>query len=189
MKKAVMGFLGAMLILSLAACTPTSEKNKTGEVKQTEAAEAPKSAQGPGVVTDRPGDPDAPVLEVISIYTVSEDGSKVEGTMESVEELTAQALVDLLIQYEVLDEGTTAVNFEAEGELEAEAAGPGMANSESTRYEHGTLELSQFPEDASELKLQAVANTFIENMFIENVTIQVDGETLVENQEFVEAGK
>ena len=34
MKKLVMGLLGAMMILSLAACTPTTEKNKTGEVKE-----------------------------------------------------------------------------------------------------------------------------------------------------------
>ena len=33
MKKLVMGLLGAMMILSLVACTPTTEKNKTGEVK------------------------------------------------------------------------------------------------------------------------------------------------------------
>lgn len=29
MKKLVMGLLGAMMILSLVACTPTTEKNKT----------------------------------------------------------------------------------------------------------------------------------------------------------------
>ena len=42
-----------MMVFSLAACTPTTEKNKTGEVKQTEAAQAPTSKQGPGVVTDK----------------------------------------------------------------------------------------------------------------------------------------
>ena len=33
MKKLVMGLLGAMMILSLAACTPTTEKNKTGRCR------------------------------------------------------------------------------------------------------------------------------------------------------------
>ena len=52
MKKAVMGLIGAMMVFSLAACTPTTEKNKTGEVKQLETGSV-TSTQGPGVVTDR----------------------------------------------------------------------------------------------------------------------------------------
>ncbi|WP_182436931.1 hypothetical protein [Clostridium sp. OF09-36] len=96
-----------MMILSLAACTPTTEKNKTGEVKEpeTEAVETTADA-GPGVVTGRPVDQDAPDLTMVSVYSVSEDGSKIEGTMDSVETLDAQSLTDLLIQYGVLDDGT-----------------------------------------------------------------------------------
>ena len=37
---------------------------------------------------------------MVSVYSVSKDGSKIEGTMDSVETLDAQSLVDLLIQYE-----------------------------------------------------------------------------------------
>ena len=83
MKKAVMCFIGAMMVLSLAACTPTMEKHKVGEVQNSDMA-VPKSTQGPGVVTDKTPDLDAPDLDIISIYTVSEDGSKLEGTMEGV---------------------------------------------------------------------------------------------------------
>lgn len=195
MKKAVMCFVGAMMILSLAACTPTTEKNKTGEVKQTEAATAPKSTQGPGVVTDRMPDLDAPDLQVISVYNVSEDGTRLEGTMDAVETMDPQALVDLLIQYQVLDEGTTAVSFAAEGTPTSEEVGPGMVKipgfeMSSNLKQNGTLELNQFPDDAQkDLKLQAVANTFIENMDVLYMTITVDGETLAENMSFVDAGK
>ena len=83
MKKAVMCFIGAMMVLSLAACTPTMEKHKVGEVQNSDMT-VPKSTQGPGVVTDKTPDLDAPDLDIISIYTVSEDGSKLEGTMEGV---------------------------------------------------------------------------------------------------------
>lgn len=102
MKKLVMGLLGAMMILSLAACTPTTEKNKTGEVKEPQQEEVVESTAdaGPGVVTGRPVDQDAPDLTMVSVYSVSEDGSKIEGTMDSVEILDAQSLVDLLVQYE-----------------------------------------------------------------------------------------
>ncbi len=187
MKRAVMGFLGALMILSLAACTPTTEKNKTGQVKETEA-EVTKSKEGSGVVTDKPIDKDAPDLDIISIYTVSEDGSKLEGTMDGVEARDAQSLVDLLVQYGVLEDGTKAVSFEKEGTAASQVTGPG-ASEASSLSEYGTLELSQFPEEHREMKLQAVANTFIENMDVLYLTISVDGEVLVENVDFEDAGK
>lgn len=185
MRKAIMCFIGAMMILSLAACTPTTEKNKTGEVKQTEAATT-APAKNP--------DPNAPELDVVSIYTVSADGSKLEGTMDAVEELNEQTLVDLLIRYGVLAEGTEAVSFTAEGEPSSEAVGPGVvkvpgAAETSTTKEYGTLELNQVPDVKDDMMLQAVANTFIENMDVVYMTIKVDGEVIGENMTMMEPGK
>lgn len=189
MKKLVMGLMGAMMILSLAACTPTTEKNKTGEVKEpeTEAVETTADA-GPGVVTGRPVDQDAPDLTMVSVYSVSEDGSKIEGTMDSVETLDAQSLTDLLIQYGVLDDGTKAVSFTTEESVASTEAGPGVS-ADSTVAEKATLELSQFPSENQEKVLQAVANTFCENMNAETITIKVDGQTLAEGLSFEDAGK
>ncbi|MDD3254025.1 MAG: hypothetical protein PHV18_15925 [Lachnospiraceae bacterium] len=202
MKKTIMRFIGAMMILSLAACTPTTEKNKTGEVKQTEAVQTAaaknsgtKQPAKSGVAAERGGDSDAPNLDVISIYHVSEDGTKLAGTMESIETMEAQPLVDLLIQYGSLPEGTKAVSFAAEGEPASVEAGPGMVappgfTISSNMKENGTLELSQIAEDAQkDLKLQAVANTFLENMDVMNLTIKVNGKTVGENMTFVDAGK
>ncbi len=184
MKKVIMCFIGAMMVLSLAACTPTTEKNKTGEVKQTEAAQK---------VDEKRPDPNAPVLDVVSIYTVSEDGSKLEGTMDAVEELNENTLIELLIQYGVLAEGTTAVSFSAEGEPSSQAVGPGVAaaaaDSSSNTKEYGVLDLNQFPDVKDDMLLQAVANTFIENMDVVYMTISVEGEVVAENLSHVEAGK
>ena len=189
MKKLVMGLMGAMMILSLAACTPTTEKNKTGEVKEpeTEAVETTADA-GPGVVTGRPVDQDAPDLKMVSIYSVSEDGSKIEGSMDSVETLDAQSLVDLLVQYGVLDDGTKAVSFTTEGSAASQEAGPGVS-ADTTMAEKATLELSQFPSENQEKVLQAVANTFCENMDTETITIKAGGQTLAEGLSFADAGK
>lgn len=186
MKKVIMCFIGAMMILSLTACTPTTEKNKTGEVVQTEAAET--------TVPEKNPDPTAPELDVVSVYTVSADGSKLEGTMDAVDELSAQALVDMLIQYGVLDEGTEAVDFTAEGEPSSEAVGPGVVKvpgveTQNNAKEYGTLELNQIPDAKDEMALQAIANTFLENMDVTYMTIIVDGETVGENMTMVEAGK
>ena len=50
--------------------------------------------------------------------------------------------------------------------------------------------MSQFPEGAqSEMKLQAVANTFIENMKLVYLTVTADGQTLGENMTFEVTGK
>lgn len=145
-------------------------------------------------IADKNPDPTAPELDVVSIYTVSEDGSRLEGTMDAVEELNEQTLVDLLVQYGVLEDGTKAVNFTAEGEPASGEVGPGMVapagfTVESNLKEYGTLELNQFPTDQKELKLQAVANTFIENMDVIYLTIKVDGEVAAENLSLVDAGK
>ena len=168
MKKLVMGLLGAMMILSLVACTPTTEKNKTGEVKEPQQEEVVESTAdaGPGVVTGRPVDQEAPDLTMVSVYSVSEDGSKIEGTMDSVETLDAQSLVDLASQ----------------------EAGPGVT-ADTTMAEKATLELSQFPSENQEKVLQAVANTFCENLDTETITIKADGQTLAEGLSFVDAGK
>lgn len=179
MRKAIMCFIGAMMILSLAACTPTTEKGKTGEVKETQAA---------GGVMEKTPDPNAPELDVVSIYTVSEDGSKLEGTMDAVEELNEKALVDLLIQYGVLAEGTEAVSFTTEGQAASKEVGPGVS-ADSSKSEYGVLELNQFPAEQQELKLQAVANTFIENMDVVYMTIKVNGEVVAENLALVDAGR
>lgn len=186
MKKAFMCVIGAMMILSLAACTPTTEKAKTGEVKQTQAAK--------NGIADKNPDPDAPKLEVVSVYTVSEDGTKLDATMEAIEEKNEQTLVDLLVQYGVLEEGTKALGFTAEGEPASKEVGPAMVappgfEVESNLKEYGTLNLSQLPSGDQEMKLQAVANTFIENMSVIYLTVQVNGETVAENLTQVDAGK
>lgn len=189
MKKLVMGLLGAMMILSLAACTPTTEKNKTGEVKEPQQEDVVESTAdaGPGVVTGRPVDEDAPDLTMVSVYSIGEDG-KIAGTMDSVETLDAQSLVDLLAQYGVLDDGTKAVSFTTEGTAASQEAGPGVT-SDTTVAATATLELSQFPSENQEQVLQAVANTFCENMDTETITIKADGQTLAENLSFVDIGK
>ena len=81
MKKLVMGLLGAMMILSLAACTPTTEKNKTGEVKEPQQEEVVESTAARAIRAMSKERPDAakPADQLIrmrrilpwSLYTVS----------------------------------------------------------------------------------------------------------------------
>lgn len=194
MKRMLMLAAGAVLVLSLAACTPTPEKGRTGEVAvaQSEAANgnrgniAPTQA-GNGVATDRFSDPTAPDVDVVSVYTVSEDGTKVEGTIDAVEETTPQTLVDLLIQYGTLEEGTEVLSFETGEISEEEEVGPGVVKIPgmvipNDTIEDATLNLSKFPDKNNDLLIEAVMNTFTENLQILHLTILENGEFVAGDQ-------
>ena len=88
----------------------------------------------------------------------------------------------------MLDDGTKAVSFTTEESVASTEAGPGVS-ADSTVAEKATLELSQFPSENQEKVLQAVANTFCENMNAETITIKADGQTLAEGLSFEDAGK
>ncbi len=170
MKKPIMCFIGTMMILSLAACTPTTEKYKTGEVKETQEITDADKVKLP--------DATAPELDIVSVYTVKADGSGLDGTMDSVEagSLDENSLVGLLIQYGVLDEGTEVVEFN-EGQEQA-ALGPAGG----TVKTEASLDLSRIPDDGkNEMIVKAIAKTFMENMNMESITIKLNGAPVAEN--------
>lgn len=172
--------IGAAAVLSLAACSPTTNKSA-----KTESQVSPQETQVKEVVEKLP-DADAPELELVSIYYPNEDGTGLKQVIDGVEEVTAQSLVDMLIQYGVLDEGTKVLDFKTEGESSEQLSGPG----ESTVimvYSNAVLNLSQIPENADKLLLTtAIANTFNESMNIQELTIQVNGEEYASGLTFTE---
>lgn len=209
----VLGVVAAMMVFSLAACTPTEDKNKTeaateAVVKETQAeavkeetkaeetkAEETKTGETKAkakasIATEKMPAFDAPALEVVSIYTVSEDGGKLEGTMDAVEELNAQSLVDLLVQYGVLEEGTTVNSFSVDTEAASQKVGPGAAGpggeAQSSAGGQSVLDLNKFPSENADLCMQAVVNTFVENMDVTYMTISVDGTVVYENMAIAE---
>ncbi len=185
MKKGILCMVCAIASISIFACTPTPEQNKTGET-----VAMPQS----DVVDEKLPDADAPILEIVSIYTVSEDGTAIEGSMDALEVKDADSIVNLLIQYGVLAEGTKVLSYETAGE--AAEAGPGVVTVpgnevESSMKQLGTLDISDLAvgESEKELTAQAIANTFIENTNVMQFTLKVNGEVVAENLNFQEAGK
>lgn len=197
-----LGVVAAMMVFSLAACTPTADKNKAvtteAAVKETQVetkAEETKVGESKAkakasIATEKLPDSNAPTLEVVSIYTVSEDGSKLEGTMDAVEELNAQALVDLLVQYGVLEEGTTVNSFSVDTEAASQEVGPGAAGPggevQSSAGGQSVLDLNKFPSEHADMCMQAVVNTFAENLDVTYMTISVDGTVIYENMVIAE---
>lgn len=170
MRKLWKMMLGAAVVLSLAGCSPTTDKSA-----KTESQTPPQETQVKEVVEKLP-DANAPKLELISVYYPNEEGTGLKQAVDGVEVVDAQSIVDMLISYGVLDEGTTVLDFKTEGESSEQISGPG----ESTVvvvYSNATLNLSQIPEGADKVLTEAaIANTFDESMNIQKLTIQVDGQ-------------
>ena len=66
MKKWLLGLLAAMMAVSLAACTPTTEKQK--ETKSVAEAQTQMEAQTTGGASDKVPDPNVAPVAIISIY-------------------------------------------------------------------------------------------------------------------------
>ena len=156
----------AMMVLLLAACTPTTEKNQESQ-SQTETPAMPPTTEA--VVADTPekrnaGNENLPSLAAVSVYRISKNGDGLVQEMDNLEseELVDQALVDLMIKYEILEEGTEIISFELdEGK--------------------GTLNLNQLTSSEDEMRIRAVTesvvNTFTENFELESgLILQINGE-------------
>lgn len=171
MKRWLAGIMAAVMAVSLAACTPTTEKQKDTTKAQTEAVKEGEETLTPattGGAEDKVPDPNVMPVAIISIYHKG-DGDSIVQDMDSLdtEGLDAQLLVDKLVEYKVLTEGTQVLNFDIQGDEENASA---------------TLDLNQMEsaEDAaSDAKLLTeVGNTFIENFELNELTLKVNGETV-----------
>ena len=151
MKKIALYLAGALAVLSLAACTPTTEK----QVKQTPPMETAET----GGASDKVPDPNVEPVDIVSIYSQNQEKTGLNKEMDSVEKLEAQALVDKLVEYGQLPEGTKAISFEMKEKV-------------------GTLDLSDLPQlDEKDMALTVISigNTFIENFELDELKLKVGG--------------
>ncbi len=169
MKKIAMCLVGAMTVLSLAACTPTAPKETKAQPIETAETKDGRAEKVP--------DPNAPELDLVSIYSGNDDATGLVVNMEGIEELDAQHIVDLLATAGVLEEGTVVNSFEVEG---GEKAGPGVEVTEGAGGERiGTLDLSKVPESGTageQVILGSIGNTFIESFELDKLKLLVNGE-------------
>ena len=163
MKKWLLGMMAAVMAVSLAACTPTTEKQK--EETTTVSAENPEPAVVP--TSDKVPDPNVEPVAVISIYHKG-DGDSLVQEMDSLDDddLNAQALVDRMIGYGVFTEGTEVISFDKTGE---EENAKGVLNLNQAKNNEGVTE-TQF--------LVEIGNTFIENFELSTLTVQINGQDM-----------
>ena len=162
MKKWLLGLLTAMVAVSLAACTPTTDKQK--ETKSAEEVQAQIEAQTTGGASDKVPDPNVAPVAIISVYHKG-DGDSLVQDMDSLdtEGLDAQLLVDKLIEYGVLTDGTEVLSFDIEGKDENAV---------------GTLDLNQAESAegcSDKMFLTEIGNTFTENFELSKLKLKVNG--------------
>lgn len=168
MKKMALCFVGIIAALSLSACSPTKVPEET--------TQAPQTTETKDGRLDKTPDPNAPVLDLVNIYTPNADATGLVANLEGIETLDAQSLVDVLIAGGVLEEGTTVNSFDIKG---GEKPGPGVDASQSGSGERvGTLDLSKTPVSGTsgeQVILGSIGNTFIENFELDKLKLLVNG--------------
>lgn len=163
MKRWIVGVMAVMAAVSLAACTPTTEKLKKESAAAAKASQD-MPPQSTGGASDKVPDPNVMPVAVVSIYHGGDSDGLVQD-MDSLdtEGLDAQLMVDKLIEYGVLTDGTKVLSFEVEG-----------GEDDSV----GTLDLNQAEsaEGASdEMFLTEIGNTFTENFELSKLKLKVNG--------------
>lgn len=161
MKKLIILLASAAVALSLAACTPTPQK-------QAETAEMPPTTEAfkADTMEIRNSGIDEPELATVSVYRVNNDRTGLLQEMDALEteELEAQGIIDLMISedYAVLEDDVELLGFEVNDGK-------------------GVLNLSKITSDEDEMEIRLVVeslvNTFTENYELENgLILQVNGE-------------
>lgn len=152
MKRIIIGFAGVILVLSLAACAPTPQQ-------PTAAQSMPSAEATTGGASDKVPDPNAEPMDIISVYCPNKDGKGLYQSMDAVPQLTAQSLVDKLIEGGILEKGTKALKFDTADGI-------------------GTLDLNKVPTSGTtgeNLILTAIGNTFTENFKLDKLKLLVNG--------------
>lgn len=160
MKKCIMFLVSAMMVLGLAACTPTPEKNKETETppETTEAYVADTMEKR------NQGNENLPTQIGVSIYRFNKNGDGLIQEMENLEgeELDIQELINKMVEFGILEEGTEVLGFDMEDDK-------------------GTLNLNQLTSSEDEMQIRLVAeslvNTVTENFELESgLIVQINGE-------------
>lgn len=172
MKKWIIGVMAIMMAVFLAACTPTTEKQKQQTTARgTQETMVPSSTGG---ASDKVPDPNVIPVAVVSIYHGSDNGLIQDMDSLDTEGLDAQLLIDKLIEYDVLTQGTEVLSFEIKEEKGESAQGPG----EKGERRVGTLNLNQAESaegHSDEMFLTELGNTFTENFGLSKLKLKVNG--------------
>lgn len=163
MKKLPILLLSMILAFALTACSSggdsagdggngaSSETAPDGSVIETVDGAAEKAMT----------DPNAEVSQIVTIYHGDDGAAGVKQSLDGLDgdAVTAEGLVEKLVEYGVLDQGTEVLDFSIDGKT-------------------GTLDLSQIPQKSGteeQIMLISIGNTFTENFELDQLKLLVGG--------------
>ena len=164
----------AISVIGISACSKKTTQDKQAALDQY------METMSTGGAADKVPDPTAESVEIVAIYTPTDDG--VEANMDDVDLLNASEILSKLKEYKVLPEDAKVESFDIENSETEVAQGPG-ADSGDVEVGSGKLVLT----NAGSLEgstIQAVADTYIEAFNLSTLTIVADGKTVASDVEF-----
>ena len=180
--KKIASFGAALLVscamaFSMTACTPTANNPLQQEAQSQAEAERQTKPDGEiyetvdgaeeklnMVVTDEPS-------IMVSVYTINENGTGLKQNMDAVdvlegEDLSAEALLDKLVEYGTVEEGVSIDSFEnSNGKL--------------------VVKLTDLEKKDDTMVLAAICNTFLQNFEADSMDLYVGGEEIVADMAFI----
>ncbi len=175
MKKRYIWLAGMIAAGTLAACSPSNKTSGSGVYDYL----VEESTEERIYVEPGPNNPED-VAAMLFVFRPNSGGTELERVTSYADKLTEQALVDKLIEYGVLDEGTEILSFEKEGVEDNASANDGgpLAGTQQSEPRIGYLNLSAVPElegEEERVMLNCIAATFIDNYLLDEVKLQVNG--------------
>lgn len=167
MKRFILFLAGALMAVSITACTPTQKPVESSTATENEHdhdhPELPAGAMTESTVDGALEKQnmvveDADPTVMVCVYSVNKEKNGLKQNMDAIdgESLDAQLLIDKMAELGVVEEGIEVTKFEnKDGSL--------------------LLDLSQLNELSDELVLTAIANTFIQNYEAKELNLSVAG--------------
>ena len=163
MKRFILFLAGAMMAVSITACTPTQKPVESSTATEHDHPEPPAGAVMESTVDgalekENMVVEDAEPTVMVCVYSVNKNKNGLKQNMDAIdgETLDAQLLIDKMAELGVVEEGIEVTRFEnKDGSL--------------------MLDLSQLNELSDELVLTAIANTFIQNYEAKELNLSVAG--------------
>ncbi len=163
MKRFILFLAGALMAVSITACTPTQKPVESNTATEHDHPELPAGAVMESTVDgalekENMVVEDADPTVMVCVYSVNKNKNGLKQNMDAIdgETLDAQLLIDKMAELGVVEEGIEVTKFEnKDGSL--------------------VLDLSQLNELSDELVLTAIANTFIQNYEAKELNLSVAG--------------
>ena len=155
-KKTVIAIITVFSAFSVAACGNTTSETQTLSLPQ---------AASTGGANDKVPDPNAPVLAIVSIYEINNEGVGLKQTMDALDsdELNIDELWKKLKEYKIIPDDSKVLSFDITDDK-------------------AVLDVSSLNRENK--YIVALGNTIVENFSLTELDIKLNGESIVSDFEF-----